>query len=157
MEREHNNILILMDMPLFPYRIYAYNELAERGYDLTVVSMSENEAEYGVPLKFRHIRLSYKSLLGFRYVRGLDVVDPDEYDVIIVAPNLRMLEYYKFYNKHYWHKLIGWGHHTGSVGKSQALFSGIQPKNNRPVPSPSPLRLRSFAALTGVFTFPANR
>ena len=35
------NILILMDMPLFPYRIYAYNELSNRGYDLTVISVSD--------------------------------------------------------------------------------------------------------------------
>ena len=37
------NILILMDMPLFPYRIYAYNELSNRGYDLTVISVSDED------------------------------------------------------------------------------------------------------------------
>ena len=43
-------VLILMDMPLFPYRIYAYNGLADRGYDLTVVSVSNEDAKYDIPL-----------------------------------------------------------------------------------------------------------
>ena len=102
-----------MDMPLFPYRIYAYNGLAERGYDLTVVSMAEKDVKYDIKLKFRHIRLSYKTFYGLRYVKGMGAVRPEEYDAIILAPNLRMLNFYRFYNKKYWHKLIGWGHHKG--------------------------------------------
>jgi len=102
-----------MDMPLFPYRIYAYNGLAERGYDLTVVSMSDKDVKYDIKLKFQHIRMSYKTFFGFRYVKGFNAINPNEFDIIIIAPNLRMLNFYQFYNKKYWNKLIGWGHHKG--------------------------------------------
>ena len=62
MQNKNNRVLIIMDMPLFPYRIYAYNQLAERGYDLTVVSASNIEAVYEIPLKFKHIRYEVKKI-----------------------------------------------------------------------------------------------
>ena len=117
------NILILMDMPLFPYRIYAYNELAKRGYHLTVVSLNNADVSYDIKCNFKHIRLSYIQFIGFRFIRGFSKINFDDYSVIIVAPNLRLLNYYKFYRKKYWNKLIGWGHHKGcSTGNSLASW-----------------------------------
>jgi len=106
-------VLILMDMPLFPYRIYAYNGLADRGYDLTVVSVSNEDAKYDIPLKFKHIRMSKKMYGGFVKLKNFGTINPDAYDIIVVDPNLRMLDFYRFYRKKYWDKLIGWGHHKG--------------------------------------------
>lgn len=123
MEENNSKILILMDMPLFPYRIYAYNGLAERGYKLTVVSMSDKDVKYDIDLEFRHIRLSYRAFCGFRYVKGFNVVKPEDYDTIILAPNLRMLNFFQFYNKNYWHKLIGWGHHKGCTSGNRIAAS----------------------------------
>lgn len=107
------NILILMDMPLFPYRIYAYNELAKRGYHLTVVSVNDTDTSYNIKCNFKHIRLSYIQFIGFWFIRGFSKINFDNYDIIIVAPNLRVINYYKFYRKKYWNRLIGWGHHKG--------------------------------------------
>lgn len=107
------NILILMDMPLFPYRIYAYNELSNRGYDLTVISVSDEDTRYDLTLKFEHIRLEKKAIGGFVKLEHFSQIEPNKYDVIVVDPNLRMLDYYQFYRNKYWDKLIGWGHHKG--------------------------------------------
>lgn len=106
-------VLVLMDMPLFPYRIYAYNGLAERGYDLTVVSVSNEDAHYDIPLEFKHIRLCKKMYGGFVKLLNFNSVSPDAYDIIVVDPNLRMLDFYRFYRSKYWNKLVGWGHHKG--------------------------------------------
>lgn len=106
-------VLILMDMPLFPYRIYAYNMLADRGYDLTVVSVSNEDVNYNIPLNFEHIRLNKKRYGGFVKLENFDTVTPSAYDIIVVDPNLRMLDYYRFYNSKFWNKLIGWGHQKG--------------------------------------------
>jgi hypothetical protein len=100
------NILILMDMPLFPYRIYAYNELSNRGYDLTVISVSDEDTRYDLPLKFEHIRLEKKAIGGFVKLEHFSQIEPNKYDVIVVDPNLRMLDYYQFYRNKYWDKLI---------------------------------------------------
>lgn len=106
-------IAILMDMPLFPYRIYAYNELVERGYDLTVLSVSNKIETYDIPLKFEHKVSGYKMLGPFEKLLNFRRSDYEDYDIVIVDPNLRMLDYYGFYNKNWWQKLIGWGHLTG--------------------------------------------
>ena len=106
-------VAILMDMPLFPYRIYCYNGLAERGYDLTVVSVSRKEEQYDIPLLFEHKVLRPKRIGPFVKLQGFDRKAFDQYDYIIVDPNLRMLDYYGFYKKKYWPNLIGWGHLTG--------------------------------------------
>lgn len=127
------NILILMDMPLFPYRIYAYNELSNRGYDLTVISVSDEDTRYDLPLKFEHIRLEKKAIGGFVKLEHFSQIEPNKYDVIVVDPNLRMLDYYQFYRNKYWDKLIGWGITKGvqleiSWRRSFALHSS---KNSR--------------------------
>ena len=80
------NILILMDMPLFPYRIYAYNELSNRGYDLTVISVSDEDTRYDLPLKFEHIRLEKKAIGGFVKLEHFSQIEPNKYDVIVVDP-----------------------------------------------------------------------
>ena len=110
---KRKKVAILMDMPLYPYRIYAYNELAERGYDLTILSVSNRIETYDIPLKFEHIVSGYKKIGPFEKLLNLRRSDYENYDIIIVDPNLRMLDYYRFYNKHWWYKLIGWGHLTG--------------------------------------------
>lgn len=107
------NILILMDMPLFPYRIYAYNELAERGYDLTVVSASNADAGYNIPLKFKHIRKGIKKFGGFEWLTGYKNSMCDDYDYVIVTPNLRVLNFMPLYGKKYREKMLAWGHLKG--------------------------------------------
>lgn len=106
-------ILFLMDMPLFPYRIYAYNGLSERGYDLTVVSISNTEAKYNIPLKFKHIRLSFIKVSAFRWIKGCSSIKYSDYDYIIVTPNLRVLNFYPLFRKKYREKVLVWGHMKG--------------------------------------------
>ena len=112
-------VAILMDMPLFPYRIYAYNDLSKRGYDLTVVSVSNKVEQYSIPLLFNHKVMGFKKIGPFVKLKGFNIHDYDDYDIIMVDPNLRMLDYYKFYNKKYWSKLIGWGHLTGRTSSNK--------------------------------------
>lgn len=116
---KNKRVLILMDMPLFPYRIYAYNELAERGYELTVVSVSKKAEKYEIPLKFEHRVMTPKRIGPFKVLEGFKKHDFDGYNTIIVDPNLRMLDYYGFYNKKYWKRLIGWGHLTGRTSANK--------------------------------------
>ncbi len=106
-------ILILQDMPLFPYRIYAYNELIKRNYDLTVVSVSNKKEDFNIKLDFKSIVLSFKKYGPFVKLNNPSTIKDSDYDIIIVDPNLRMLDYYFFYRSKYWKKLIGWGHHKG--------------------------------------------
>lgn len=119
MEEKIKKVVILMDMPLFPYRIYCYNELAERGYDLTVVSVSNKVEQYEIPLLFKHKVCSSKMIGSFVKLEDFHIHDYDNYDFIVVDPNLRMLDYYRFYNKGYWNKLIGWGHLTGRTSSNK--------------------------------------
>ena len=107
------SVLILMDMPLFPYRIYAYNELAERGYDLTVVSTSNADISYEIPLKFKHIRKGIKNIGGFVWLSGFNKAMCDCYDFVIVTPNLRVLNFIPLYAKKYREKMLAWGHLKG--------------------------------------------
>ena len=106
-------VLILMDMPLFPYRIYCYNELAERGYDLTVVSASNTDTTYEIPLKFKHIRKGIKYIGGFEWLTGFNSSMCDDYDYVIVTPNLRVLNFIPLYRKKYREKMLAWGHLKG--------------------------------------------
>lgn len=110
---EKKRVAILMDMPLYPYRIYAYNELAERGYNLTVLSVSNRTETYDMPFKFEHVVSDYKKIGPFEKLSNFRRQDFNKFDVVIVDPNLRILDYYGFYNRHWWNKLIGWGHLTG--------------------------------------------
>jgi len=112
-------VVVLMDMPLFPYRIYAYNELVKRGYELTVVSVSRKEETYEIPLAFEHHVLMPKWIGPFERLKGFNLEEYNDYDLIIVDPNLRMIDYYRFYNKKYWKKLIGWGHLTGRTSANK--------------------------------------
>lgn len=113
------NIVILQDMPLFPYRIYCYNELVSKGYKLTVVSVSKKSEQYDIPLQFEHRVCEPKKVGPFVKLLGFNKKDCDSYDYIIVDPNLRMLDYYGFYNKKYWHRLIGWGHLAGRTSHNK--------------------------------------
>ena len=106
-------ILIFMDMPLFPYRIYAYNELAERGYDLTVVSASNADTSYEIPLKFKHIRVGINKIGGFEWLKEFKCSMCDDYDYVIVTPNLRILNFLPLYGKKYREKMLAWGHLKG--------------------------------------------
>lgn len=106
-------VAVLMDMPLFPYRIYCYNELANRGYDLTIVSLSNKTESYELPLCFKHRVARFRRIGPFKKIIGFSQKEYLGYDILIVAPNLRIIDFYKFYNKRWWNKLIGWGHLTG--------------------------------------------
>lgn len=106
-------IIILQDMPLYPYRIYAYNELAARGYDLTVVSASNVDTSYDMPLKFKHIRKGIKTLGGFEWLSDFNSSICEDYDYVIVTPNLRVLNFIPLYGKKYRNKMLAWGHLKG--------------------------------------------
>ena len=112
-DNKKTSVLIFMDMPLFPYRIYAYNELAGRGYDLTVVSVSKKEEKYTIPLLFKHHVLAPKKYGPFVKLKGFRLSDYDNADVIIIPSNLRMIDNYCFWRRKYWRKTIRWGHLTG--------------------------------------------
>lgn len=113
MNENNSKILILMDMPLFPYRIYAYNELAERGYKLTVVSVENGKTSYPVKQRFEHIPLKKKEFGGFVKISGLSAVEYDEYDVIVMALDLRYIDYLSLLFSKYRRKVIAWGHMKG--------------------------------------------
>ena len=106
-------VLILMDMPLFPYRIYAYNELAERGYELTVVSVNHEDVSYEIPLKFRHVRKDFKRMGGFVWLKDFSVAMCDDYDYVIITPNFRVLNFAPLYGKKYRERMLAWGHLKG--------------------------------------------
>ncbi len=109
-----NKILILQDMPLYPYRIYCYNELAKRSYDLTVVSVSNKEEKFDIPLYFKHIRLECLRRFGFIYTTGFPSLCMEDYDYIIVTPNFRILNYYSMlFGRKYDNRLLAWGHMKG--------------------------------------------
>lgn len=107
------DILILQDMPLFPYRIYCYNELARRGYALTVMSVSNTEMNYEIPLEFKHIRKGYKQIGGFVWLKKFSRTICDNYDYVILTPNLRVLNYIPLYGNKYRKKILAWGHLKG--------------------------------------------
>lgn len=109
----NKKVLVLMDMPLFPYRIYCYNVLAERGYDLTVVSASNADASYDIPLRFTHIRKGFKQIGVFEWLKDFSVSMCDDYDYVIVTPNLRVLNFIPLYGKQYREKMLAWGHLKG--------------------------------------------
>ncbi len=111
--KPNKRIVILMDMPLYPYRIYAYNELVKRGYDLMVVSVSNKVERYDIPLLFEHKVLFYKKRKPFVRLNGFNIHDYENFDVIIIPSNLRMLNYYRFIRPRFWAKTIRWGHLTG--------------------------------------------
>lgn len=114
LQRKKTRVVVLMDMPLFPYRIYAYNELVKRGYELTVVSVSNKEEKYKIPLLFNHIRLCCNKKLGFMFIKNYSSLHFEDYDYIIVTPNLRVLNYYPMLFGHkYDKKLMAWGHMKG--------------------------------------------
>lgn len=106
-------ILILQDMPLFPYRIYAYNELAKRGYDLTVVSINDKNLNYNIPLNFIHKSLTSKKYGPFILINKLNKIKLKEFDCLIISPNVRVLNFLPkfFLNKN----IIGWGHMKGQT------------------------------------------
>lgn len=106
-------VLILMDMPLFPYRIYAYNGLADRGYDLTVLSVSNSDAKYSIPLEFKHIPKEYKQIGGFVWLKDFSASRCDDYDYVIITPNLRVLNFMPLYGKKYRERMLAWGHLKG--------------------------------------------
>ena len=110
-----------MDMPLFPYRIYAYNELVKRGYDLTVVSVETETVSYPVKKDFIHIPLRKQTLGGFGKIVGLSAVNFDEYHVILIALNVRLVDIYPLVLGKYSKKVIAWGHMKGhTVGNPHA-------------------------------------
>ena len=44
-------------------------------------------------MKFKHIRMSKKMYGGFVKLKNFGTINPDAYDIIVVDPNLRMLDF----------------------------------------------------------------
>lgn len=112
-------ILILQDMPLFPYRIYAYNELVARGYNLTVLSVSNAKEVYDIPLKFKHIRKELKRIGPFVWIKRFSLKQLDKYEYIIVTPNMRVLNFFPLLGNLYKKKTLAWGHLTGRTANNK--------------------------------------
>lgn len=112
-------ILVLQDMPLFPYRIYAYNELAARGYDLTVLSVSDTSVSYDIPLNFKHIRKEFKQIGSFVWLKSFSLKELEKYDYIIVTPNMRVLNFCPLLGNLYKKKTLAWGHLTGRTANNK--------------------------------------
>lgn len=127
-------VVILMDMPLYPYRIYCYNELAKRGYELTVVSVSNNDLKYQIPLSFEHIRYNCKNIGPFVWLKKFSLKELDKYDYIIVTPNMRVLNFYPLLGNLYKKKTIAWGHLTGRTANNK-LAEWIRFKTFRKFPA----------------------
>ena len=106
-------ILIIHDMPLQTYRVYDYNELAGRGYEVTGGYFYDQERDMPVQLRFKPLPLYRKKIIGFTYLSNFKDINFDDYDVIIVAPNFRVINFFKLYQKKYCHKVILWGHMKG--------------------------------------------
>ena len=106
-------VLIIHDMPLQTYRVYDYNELADRGYEVTGGYFYDQERKMPVELKFKPLPLYRKKILKFTYLTNFKDVNPDDYDVVIVAPNFWVLNFFKLYRKKYRNKVILWGHMKG--------------------------------------------
>ena len=116
-----SKILILQDMPLYPYRIYAYNELVARGYDLTILSVSNTEVSYDIPLKFKHIRVEFKRIGPFVWLERFSLKVLDNYDYLIVTPNMRVLNFYPLLANLYKKKTLAWGHLTGRTANNKLV------------------------------------
>lgn len=127
-------ILILQDMPLFPYRIYAYNELAARGYDLTVLSVSNTDVSYDIPLKFKHIRKEFKQIGPFVWLKSFSLKKLDKYDNLIVTPNMRVINFCPLLGNLYKKKTLAWGHLTGRTANNK-LAEWIRFKSFRKFPA----------------------
>ena len=112
-------VVILMDMPLYPYRIYCYNELAKRGYDLSVVSVGNKDLIYQIPLHFEHIRCEFKRYGGFVWLRNFSLKDLDKYSLIVVTPNMRVLNYVPLLGSLFKKKTLAWGHLTGRTANNK--------------------------------------
>ena len=104
---------MLQDMPLFPYRIYCYNELALRGYDLTVVSVSNKETQYDIELKFKHVCLPFKKIGGFIWIKHFSQIHVKDYDHVVITPNLRVLNFYPYLLVKNKVQTSAWGHMKG--------------------------------------------
>ena len=127
-------ILVLQDMPLYPYRIYAYNDFAARGYDLTVLSVSNTDVSYDIPLKFKHIRKESKQIGPFVWLKRFSLKVLDKYDYIIVTPNMRVLNYLPLLCNLYKKKTLAWGHLTGRTANNK-LAEWIRFKSFRKFPA----------------------
>lgn len=112
-------ILIMQDMPLQPYRVYIYNNLADRGYTITTFALSNKDVSFDIPLKFKYTSIKFSSKCGFTKAIQLPQISPDDYDAILVAPNLRVLDFYKFYGDKFRNKVILWGHHKGRTSNNR--------------------------------------
>lgn len=119
MKPMNRKVIILMDMPLYPYRIYCYNELVKRGYDLTVVSVSNKDLVYNIPLLFNHKRYGFKQIFGFIWLKGFSLKELDEYDRIIVTPNLRVINFFPLLGNTYTEETLAWGHLTGRTANNK--------------------------------------
>lgn len=116
-------VLIIHDMPLQPYRIYDYNELSARGYDITGGYFFDYHRDYNIPINFKLLPLFCKKCGGFTIITNFKEVCIDDYDIIIFAPNLRVLNFYSLYRKKYRDKVILWGHMKGHSNNN--MFASI--------------------------------
>lgn len=132
---EKIRLLIIHDMPLQPYRVYDYNELVERGYEVTGGYFFDQERIMPVDFKFKPFPLYKRSLFGLTYLKNFKDIKFDDYDVIIVAPNFRVLNFFRLYNKKYRNKVILWGHMKGRTSNNRlaAWYRDILLKKYRSV------------------------
>lgn len=133
-ENNKTSVLILMDMPLFPYRIYAYNELAARGYDLTVASVESGVASYPVGQAFCHVTLHKRTVAGMVKCSGLEQLCYDDYDIIILALNMRYVDYYPLLLGRQRKRVIGWGHMKGHTAGNR-LAQWLRVRMARRIPA----------------------
>jgi len=101
-------------MPLFMYRAYVYNNLVERGYDVTVVSLDNLGNQLEIELHFKSRKKTYKKFGPFLYIRNFNEFNLKDFDIIIIDPNIRIINYIKILiSTSFRHNLIAWGHMEG--------------------------------------------
>ena len=100
-----------------------FNELAKRGYDITIVTPTNEGNNIPIPVDFSIIELPTKEIGPFVFVKGLNNIKPDSFDAILFTPNFRYLNLMKYLLPSYRKKTVLWGHLKGRTsGNKIAQF-----------------------------------
>lgn len=90
-----------------------FNELAKRGYDITIVTPTDVGNNIPIPIEFAIIELPIKRIGPFVFVKRLNRIKTDNYDAILYMPNFRYVNLMKFLMPKYRNRIILWGHMKG--------------------------------------------
>ena len=116
-----NKLLIILNWKLLLYRVYMFNELAKRGYDITIVTPTNDGNNIPIPISFKILELPTIDLGPFVWVKGLKKIQPEEYDSILLMPNFRYINLMKFLLPKFRKKMVLWGHMKGRTSGNRVV------------------------------------